>query len=124
MVPRRGIWRNKDGSAVRYVQLVYNEWNPGDQVIMDAVVHSFGREDQLDRAAVERLAGSLGRLLGQEPAGPPRSWPIRGRALPMFLRAASFCLLVAIDRAAFQRLLTGYPRVLPPSAAAFRGRQS
>jgi hypothetical protein len=29
------------------------------------VVHSFGREDQLDRAAVERLAGSLGRLLGQ-----------------------------------------------------------
>ena len=33
------------------------------------VVHSFGREDQLDRAAVQRLAGSLGRLLGQEPAG-------------------------------------------------------
>ena len=40
------------------------------------VVHSFGREDQLDRAAVERLAGSLGRLLGQEQAGaaPEQLW--------------------------------------------------
>src|SRR5260370_4076510 len=27
------------------------------------VLHNFGREDQLDRAAIERLAGSLCRLL-------------------------------------------------------------
>jgi hypothetical protein len=61
--------RNKDGRAVRYVQLVQNEWDPAAKSSRMRVVHSFGREDQLDRAAVERLAGSLGRLLGQEPAG-------------------------------------------------------
>ena len=27
------------------------------------VLHNFGREDQLDRAALERLAGSLGHPL-------------------------------------------------------------
>ena len=56
--------RNKDGSAVRYVQLVHNEWDPVTRSSRMRVVHNFGREDQLDRAAVERLAGSLGRLLG------------------------------------------------------------
>jgi hypothetical protein len=65
--------RNKDGSAVRYVQLVQNEWDPVAKASRMRVVHSFGREDQLDRAAVERLAGSLGRLLGQGhgPGGAP-----------------------------------------------------
>ena len=41
------------------------EWDPAAKSSRMRVVHSFGREDQLDRAAVERLAGSLGRLLGQ-----------------------------------------------------------
>ncbi|HEU5389191.1 MAG TPA: IS1634 family transposase [Streptosporangiaceae bacterium] len=69
MFVRIATRRNKDGSAVRYVQLVQNEWDPAARSSRMRVVHSFGREDQLDRAAVERLAGSLGRLLGQEPAG-------------------------------------------------------
>ncbi len=69
MFVRTATRRNKDGSAVRYVQLVQNEWDPATKSSRMKVVHSFGREDQLDRAAVERLAGSLGRLLGQEPAG-------------------------------------------------------
>ncbi len=69
MFVRTATRRNKDGSAVRYVQLVHNEWDPVTRLSRMRVVHSFGREDQLDRAAVERLAGSLGRLLGQEPAG-------------------------------------------------------
>jgi hypothetical protein len=69
MFVRIATRRNKDGSAVRYVQLVQNEWDPAAKSSRMRVVHSFGREDQLDRAAVERLAGSLGRLLGQEPAG-------------------------------------------------------
>jgi Transposase DDE domain len=68
MFVRTATRRNKDGSAVRYVQLVQNEWDPATKSSRMRVVHSFGREDQLDRAAVERLAGSLGRLLGQ---GPP-----------------------------------------------------
>ena len=65
MFVRTATRRNKDGSAVRYVQLVENEWDPATKSSRMRVVHSFGREDQLDRAAVERLAGSLGRLLGQ-----------------------------------------------------------
>lgn len=69
MFVRTATRRNKDGRAVRYVQLVRNEWDPVTKSSRMRVVHSFGREDQLDRAAVERLAGSLGRLLGQETAG-------------------------------------------------------
>jgi hypothetical protein len=69
MFVRTATRRNKDGSAVRYVQLVENEWDPATKSSRMRVVHSFGREDQLDRAAVQRLAGSLGRLLGQEAAG-------------------------------------------------------
>ncbi len=65
MFVRIATRRNKDGSAVRYVQLVQNEWDPAARSPRMRVVHSFGREDQLDRAAVERLAGSLGRLLGR-----------------------------------------------------------
>jgi Transposase DDE domain len=65
MFVRTATRRNKDGSAVRYVQLVQNEWDPVAKSSRMRVVHSFGREDQLDRAAVERLARSLGRLLGQ-----------------------------------------------------------
>jgi hypothetical protein len=71
MFVRTATRRNKDGSAVRYVQLVQNEWDPATKSSRMRVVHSFGREDQLDRAAVERLAGSLGRLLGRGPAGAP-----------------------------------------------------
>jgi hypothetical protein len=69
MFVRTATRRNKDGTPVRYVQLVENEWDPATKSSRMRVVHSFGREDQLDRAAVERLAGSLGRLLGREPAG-------------------------------------------------------
>jgi hypothetical protein len=65
MFVRTATRRNKDGSAVRYVQLVQNEWDPVTKSSRMRVVRSFGRDDQLDRAAVERLAGSLGRLLGQ-----------------------------------------------------------
>jgi hypothetical protein len=65
MLVRAATRRNNDGSAVRYVQLVQNEWDPVAKSSRMRVVHSFGREDQLDRAAVERLARSLGRLLGQ-----------------------------------------------------------
>ncbi|MGH3288871.1 MAG: IS1634 family transposase, partial [Streptosporangiaceae bacterium] len=71
MFVRTATRRNKDGSAVRYVQLVQNEWDPVAKASRMRVVHSFGREDQLDRAAVERLAGSLARLLGQGPGGAP-----------------------------------------------------
>src|SRR5215207_9987436 len=62
--------RNKDGSEVRYVQLAHNEWDPRRKCSVARVIHSFGREDRLDRAALAGLWRQLGidcaieRLLG------------------------------------------------------------
>jgi transposase len=55
--------RNKDGTAVRYLQLTHNEWDPATKTSRPKVLHSFGREDQLDRDAIGRLVKSLSRLL-------------------------------------------------------------
>jgi hypothetical protein len=48
---------------VRYLQLAHNEWDAAAGVSRTKVLYSFGREDQLDRAAVRRLVGALSRLL-------------------------------------------------------------
>jgi hypothetical protein len=69
MFVRTATRRNKDGTAVRYLQLVHNEWDPAAKSARMRVLHNFGREDQLDRAAIERLAGSLCRLLDPGPGG-------------------------------------------------------
>ena len=63
MFVRTATRRNKDGKAVRYLQLVHNEWDPAAKAAKMKVLHNFGREDQVDKAAIERLAGSLCRLL-------------------------------------------------------------
>src|ERR671910_674525 len=55
--------RNKDGTPVRYLQLTHNEWDPVTKTSRPKVLHSFGREDQLDRDAIGRLVASLSRLL-------------------------------------------------------------
>jgi transposase len=60
--------RNKDGSEVRYVQLAHNEWDPLRKCSVARVIHSFGREDRLDRAALARLVRSLSRVLEPEQA--------------------------------------------------------
>ena len=56
--------RNKDGSTVRYVQLAHNVRHPGSGNSVAKVLHSFGREDALDRDGLERLVGSISRYLG------------------------------------------------------------
>jgi hypothetical protein len=58
--------KNKDGSSVRYLQLAHNEWDAAAGMSRPKVVYNFGREDQLDRAAVNRLIASLSRMV--EPA--------------------------------------------------------
>jgi hypothetical protein len=63
MYVRATTRKNKDGSTVRYLQLAHNEWDAATGTSRPQVLHSFGREDQLDRAAVERLIASLTRLL-------------------------------------------------------------
>src|SRR5215210_220344 len=67
--------RNRDGSAVVYLQLAHNEWDPAARTARTKVLHSFGRADQLDRAAIERLITALTRVVGVEPAaaGPDRA---------------------------------------------------
>jgi Transposase DDE domain len=59
---------NKSGQRVRYLQLAHNEWDAAAGVSRTRVVHSFGREDEMDRAAIKRLIASLSRLLGHEQA--------------------------------------------------------
>ncbi len=49
---------------MRYLQLAHNTWDPVTRSSKMTVVHSFGREDELDRPAIERLIASLKKLLG------------------------------------------------------------
>ena len=55
--------RRRDGSPVRYLQLAHNEWDAKAGYSKVRVLYNFGREDELDRAAIERLIGSLARAL-------------------------------------------------------------
>lgn len=50
---------NKDGSRVSYLQLAHNVRDPQSGAVRANVLHSFGREDELDPAALRRLAESL-----------------------------------------------------------------
>jgi len=58
--------RNKDGSIARYVQLAHNVRHAETGNPVAEVIHSFGREDALDRAALARLVASITRYLGPE----------------------------------------------------------
>src|SRR5690606_17094995 len=55
--------RNKDGSVVRNVQLAHNVRHPTSGNSVAEVLHSFGREDRLDRDALGRLVRSISRYL-------------------------------------------------------------
>jgi hypothetical protein len=58
--------RNQDGSVVRYYALAENARDPETGQVRARVVHSFGRADRLDRAALERLVASIRRVLGED----------------------------------------------------------
>src|SRR5215203_4298967 len=64
--------RSKDGSVVRYLALAENVRHPEKGYVEAKVVHSFGRADQLDRAALERLVASIQRVLADAGSGPAR----------------------------------------------------
>jgi transposase len=64
MYLRRTQRRTKDGGAVGYLQLAHNVWDRESRQSRVRVIHSFGREDELDRDAIVRLIGSLQRVLG------------------------------------------------------------
>jgi hypothetical protein len=54
--------KNKDGTVTRYLQLAHNVRNERGNAVAE-VVHSFGREDELDREALARLVRSISRFL-------------------------------------------------------------
>ncbi|MGZ6589885.1 MAG: IS1634 family transposase [Solirubrobacteraceae bacterium] len=77
MYLRRTTRKRKDGSEVAYLQLAHNEWDAAAGHSVVRVLHSFGREDLIDRSAIERLIGALERWL--DPEAPPR--PAAGAGL-------------------------------------------
>src|SRR5271166_1969349 len=58
--------RNRDGSTVAYYALAENTWNAAAKRAEARVVHHFGRADQLDRAALQRLVNSINRVLDHQ----------------------------------------------------------
>jgi IS4 transposase len=63
MYVRASTRKNKTGQVVRYLQLAHNEWDAAAGVSRTKVLHSFGREDELDRGSIERLVTALSRML-------------------------------------------------------------
>jgi DDE family transposase len=59
---------NRDGSMVSYLQLAHNERHPVSGNPVAKVIHSFGRADRVDRAALARLVSSISRFLSPEQA--------------------------------------------------------
>jgi len=53
---------NKDGSVVRYLQLAESVWNPEKQRSESRIIHNLGREEEVDRDAMRRLAKSILRV--------------------------------------------------------------
>src|SRR5271157_2234948 len=69
--------RNRDGSTVAYYGLAENVWNAKAKRSETRVVHSFGRADQIDRAALQRLVASINRVIDAD------ALPTRGKtAIP------------------------------------------
>jgi hypothetical protein len=60
--------RNADGSVVQYYQLAENVWDRGKGCAVAKVVYNFGRADELDRPALQRLARSILRVFSGEEA--------------------------------------------------------
>lgn len=68
MYLRKTSRKNKDGTKVTYYQLAHNEWDPETKSSKARVIYNFGREENLDRAVLERLVSSVSRILSPEQA--------------------------------------------------------
>jgi hypothetical protein len=69
--------RNREGSSVAYYALAENVWNPQAKRSEAQVIHNFGRADQLDKAALQRLIASIQRVIDADTVG---TLPISGKA--------------------------------------------
>lgn len=77
--------RNADGSIVQYHQLAENVWDSRKQCAVAKILYSFGRGDEIDREAMQRLARSILRVFSSEQALATepdvrvlQSWPYGG----------------------------------------------
>jgi hypothetical protein len=68
MYIRQVTRKNKDGSSVTYVQLAHNRRGDGGVSVAE-VLYNFGRKDQIDLDALNRLVDSVQRFLGLSEAG-------------------------------------------------------
>jgi len=95
---------------VRYLQLTHNVWDPATKTSRPKVLHSFGREDQLDRDAIGRLVASLSRLLDPATAlaatGPTELAFVSSRPVGGTLVLDALWRRIGIDTA-MARLLAG-----------------
>ena len=75
MYLRKTERRNRDGSTVAYYALAENSWNAEARRSEARVIHNFGRADQLDTAALQRLVASINRVLaaGEDVAAEARA---------------------------------------------------
>ena len=69
MVVRTATRRNKDGTAVRDLQLVHNEWDPAPSAIGAA-------EEPLGKLRVRASAAQAERLVAWAAAWPERTWAV------------------------------------------------
>jgi Transposase DDE domain len=69
--------RNRDGSSVAYYALAENVWNAQAKRSEAQVIHNFGRADQLDKAALQRLIASIQRVIDADAVG---TLPTSGKA--------------------------------------------
>jgi hypothetical protein len=69
--------RNRDGSSTAYDALAENVWNATAKRSEVRVVHSFGRADRIDTAALQRLIASINRVIDADAAS---ALPVRGQA--------------------------------------------
>ena len=65
---RRIARKNKNGTTTAYIQLAHNYRDPKTGVPKAKVLHSFGREDELDVESIRRLIKSMCRFLRPEEA--------------------------------------------------------
>jgi hypothetical protein len=60
---RRSSRTNTDGTTTSYLALAHNYRDPDSGVSKPKILHSFGREDELDPQALQRLMASIARHL-------------------------------------------------------------
>lgn len=66
MYLRKTQRKNKDGSVVTYYALAQNYWDADAGCAKARILHNFGRTDELEAHALERLCASIARVCGLE----------------------------------------------------------